>query len=147
MTTGNLFLLNSYPFLQRNHWTDNKNLYYIRIAFCGGNGMEIRIQREKKTYKITLREDRSPGSFCLVILLFSICGFYLVAQGGCSSSRPSVSVPVTGQEERYQRRVHSIPLECSPLSWSSCWPGLRHDFIVSHTRKCDTFFLSSHVPC
>ena len=57
MTTGNLFLLNSYPFLQRNHWTDNKNLYYIRIAFCGGNGMEIRIQGEKKTYKITLRED------------------------------------------------------------------------------------------
>lgn len=53
---GKTFFLDSYLFLQRNFWTDDTDLYYIRIAFCGRNGMEIRIQGEKKDSKFFLEK-------------------------------------------------------------------------------------------
>lgn len=88
-----------------------------------------------------------PALFCLVVPSSSTSGFYLVAQDGCSSSRPWVSSSVIGLEDN----VYICPLKHSLLSFTSCWPGLRHEFIVRHTRKCSFlfffFFLSSPVPC
>lgn len=54
--------------MQRNFQTDDIYLYYIKIAFCGGNRMEIRIQWEKRTYKIILRDTNH--SFKM-----GICGY------------------------------------------------------------------------
>ena len=41
------FFLSSYLFLKRNFWTDDTDLYYIRIVFCGGNGMDKNSGRKK----------------------------------------------------------------------------------------------------
>lgn len=83
-----------------------------------------------------------PDLLSLIVPSSSTHAFCLMAQDDCSSSRPSVSIPVIGLEES----VHFCPLKHSLLPFTSCWPGLRHEFIVRHTRKCN-FFFSPEQPC
>lgn len=122
-------------------------LFFLRLK----PQMAVTLKRLKNIYlSYKQRQPRadmvmpwSPGSFSLFVPSSSTPGFYLVAQDNCSSSRPWVSVPVIVVEES----VHFCSLKHSLLSFPSCWPGLRHEFIVRRTRKCNFFFFFPEQPC